>query len=58
MSSCRKCGCLCDPSDLQSGVCDDCREEERIHEERLDNRLIMLARHVTEQEDGQLMMII
>ena len=24
---CRKCNCLCDPSDLQNGICDDCREE-------------------------------
>lgn len=58
MGSCRKCGCRCDPSDLQGGVCDDCREEERQQEERLDNRLAMLAHHVTEQEDGQIVMII
>lgn len=28
MLTCRICGCICDPSDLQNGVCDDCRTEQ------------------------------
>lgn len=27
MRSCRICNCLCDPGDLEQGVCDDCRAE-------------------------------
>lgn len=27
MRSCRICHCLCDPGDLEQGVCDDCRAE-------------------------------
>lgn len=57
MSSCRICGCRCDPGDLQSGICDDCREEELQRELKQEERRQMLARHVTEQADGQLVMI-
>lgn len=53
MSSCRKCGCRCDPSDLQGGVCDDCREEERQKEIRKEWNRMMRARHIAEQPDGQ-----
>lgn len=34
MSKCRICGCMCDPGDLQNGVCDYCREEEAKEEFR------------------------
>ena len=28
MFNCRICDCICDQSDLQNGVCDDCRYEQ------------------------------
>ena len=56
MSSCRKCGCLCDPSDLLGGVCDDCMEAERQLEIRQEWNRMMIARNVIEQADGQLAM--
>lgn len=28
MLRCRICDCICDPSDLRCGVCDDCRERQ------------------------------
>lgn len=28
MLTCRDCGCICDPSDLQNGICEDCRTEQ------------------------------
>lgn len=34
MLTCRICGCICDPADLQNGVCDDCREEQSEKAER------------------------
>lgn len=58
MSSCRKCGCRCDPGDLQGGVCDDCREEERQKDMQLEWRMDMLARNIAEQADGQLTMLV
>lgn len=57
MSICRMCGCRCDPGDLQNGVCDDCREEKLQAEIREEERRQMFARHITEQADGQLVMI-
>ena len=50
MSKCRTCGCLCDPGDLQNGVCDDCREEESRKEEYRRMQGIQLS----EQTDGQI----
>ncbi len=50
MSKCRICGCMCDPGDLQSGVCDDCREEEARKEEYRRMQEI----HLSEQTDGQI----
>lgn len=38
MLRCRICDCICDPSDLQNGVCDDCRELEQ--REQVMDRLI------------------
>lgn len=57
MRKCEQCGCLCDPGDLQGGVCDDCREEEVQRNRKAEERRQMLARHITQQEDGQLVMI-
>ena len=57
MRKCEQCGCLCDPGDLQGGVCDDCREEYERQVQRNEDRRQMLARHIAEQEDGQLVMI-
>lgn len=37
MRSCRICHCLCDPGDLEQGVCDDCRAEMRKKEETKEN---------------------
>lgn len=50
MSKCRICGCLCDPGDLQNGVCDDCREEEERKEEYRRMQAICFC----EQPDGQI----
>ena len=33
MLTCRDCGCICDPSDLQNGLCEDCRMEQAEAEE-------------------------
>ena len=41
---------MCDPGDLQSGVCDDCREEEARKEEYRRMQEI----HLSEQTDGQI----
>ena len=38
MLKCSICGCICDPSDLVNGVCDDCRAEEQKETE---NRLLI-----------------
>lgn len=34
MVRCERCKCLCDPGDLISGICDDCREEEQREQEQ------------------------
>lgn len=34
MLRCRLCKCICDPSDLIGGICDDCREEAEQKESR------------------------
>lgn len=57
MRKCEQCGCLCDPGDLQGGVCDDCREEYERQAQRNEDRRQMLARHIAERADGQLVMI-
>lgn len=31
---CRRCGCLCDPSDIIGGLCDDCREQDAQEERK------------------------
>lgn len=43
MRRCRKCDCICDPSDLINGICDDCRESARKEKENKQkmNRLAM-----------------
>lgn len=50
MRKCDKCGCLCDPGDLQNGICDDCRSAEHKQEENKDIVLRMMrgeARQMT-----------
>lgn len=54
MSRCRRCGCRCDPGDLQNSICDDCRAEERQLEIRKEWNRKMLAMHIAEQADGQM----
>lgn len=56
MYQCDRCGCSCDAGELQGGVCDNCREEEIQTEIRKDWNRKMRAKHITEQEDGQLVM--
>ena len=34
MLTCRICGCICDPSDLVNGICDDCRTEQSKKSEK------------------------
>lgn len=33
MLRCRICKCICDPSDLIGGICDDCRKEAEQRED-------------------------
>lgn len=54
MSTCKRCGCICDPGDIRNGICDDCREEERSLEIRREWYLKMRAQNIIEQPDGQL----
>lgn len=54
MSTCRRCGCICDPGDIRNGICDDCREEEKSLEIRREWYLKMRAQNIIEQPDGQL----
>lgn len=42
MRRCNKCNCLCDPSDLQGGICDDCRQDEQKKEENQEMLLQMM----------------
>lgn len=53
---CRICGCNCDAGELSNGVCEICLEEEKQKEVRKDMHRKMLARNITEQSDGQLVM--
>lgn len=41
MLICRICGCHCDPSDTVNGVCDDCREEQKIEEQNIRFNLML-----------------
>ena len=34
MLKCRICNCNCDPGDLKNGICEDCREDMRLEEEK------------------------
>ena len=54
MSTCKRCGCICDPGDIRNGICDDCREEEKSLEIRREWYLKMRAQNIIEQPDGQL----
>lgn len=54
MVKCKRCGCLCDPGDLQNGVCDDCRTEEKELEAKREEIIKMLAKNLIEQADGQI----
>lgn len=53
---CHACGGLCDPGELENGVCFDCRsaaeerKEERNHQVILEARRIIRARQALEQD--------
>ena len=49
--------CLCDPGDIISGICDDCREDAIRMEEREEQYRQMRKRSITEQPDGQMVLI-
>lgn len=34
MLKCRICNCNCDPGDLKNGICEDCREDMMLKEEK------------------------
>ena len=57
MYICGICGCRCDAGELHGGVCDDCREEAALKEQKREEWRQMRARHITEQADGQLVLI-
>ena len=42
MLTCRICGCICDPSDLVNGICDDCRTEQVENAEKHDQLAQMM----------------
>ncbi len=61
MYECHICGGLCDPGELENGVCFDCRSEDarRIEAHRLDVRKRinqMLQERIGQQKDGQMSM--
>lgn len=57
MYICNRCGCRCDAGELHAGICDDCREEEQRQEERREMDRKMRESCITEQPDGQLVLI-
>lgn len=57
MYICNRCGCRCDAGELHAGICDDCREEEQRQEERREMDRNMRESCITEQPDGQLVLI-
>ena len=57
MVRCKNCQCLCDPGDIISGICDDCREDAIRMEEREEQYRQMRKRSITEQPDGQMVLI-
>ena len=56
MYECSSCKCLFDAGELHGGVCDDCIEKEEQQEARKEWTRKMLARNVSEQPNGQLVM--
>lgn len=42
MITCDRCGCLCDPGDIVSGLCDDCREHDAEVERRSSDTCAMM----------------
>ena len=57
MYICNRCGCRCDAGELRAGICDDCWEEERQQEQRREMDRKMRESCITEQPDGQLVLI-
>lgn len=53
MRSCRICNCLCDPSDLEQGICDDCRAEisKKLESKEKTERLMKAEFEQMELED-------
>lgn len=61
MYECHACGGMCDPGELESGVCFDCRREasERFEERKLGIRKSinqMMQEWLRQQKDGQMVM--
>lgn len=61
MYECHVCGGLCDPGELESGVCFECRSEYVKKQEvrNLDIRKninLMIQERIREQHDGQMVM--
>lgn len=56
MYRCSRCGGHFDAGELHSGVCDDCREEEKQLEIRKGWNRKMLQQNIAEQSDGQLVL--
>ena len=57
MYICNRCGARCDAGELRAGICDDCREEDRQQEQRREMDRKMRESCITEQPDGQLVLI-
>ena len=58
MYICDRCGCWCDAGEIHGGICDDCLEESRQKEIRAEENRLMRKRCITEQTDGQLVLMI
>ncbi len=51
---CAVCGGVCDPGELNGGICFECRTEETEREERRAGEFARILGAVKEQMDGQM----
>lgn len=58
MYQCKICHYHFDAGELHGGVCDDCVEEAMKKERRREELIMMRRRYLSEQADGQMVMVI
>lgn len=61
MYECHVCGGLCDPGELENGVCFECRSEDVKKQENRNLNIrkstnLMIQERIREQHDGQMVM--